>query len=167
MNDQKRLQGQEQQGSLVQIRKEIRQCMAEGDILEAERLLHQITPDCYNRQDAVMFQLFQVFRKEVEKEENTTIFDVSQDLDEVMEHYMRIKMYLHRVELGLPEHLQKEVYTYCKTKKVSDYLILHILHTNIFLKKVFCENMASLFAREEGEYSMRANLFLQLAEMME
>ncbi len=167
MNDQKWLLGQEEQGSLIQIRKEIRQCMAEGDILEAERLLHQITPDCYNRQDAVMSQLFQVFRKEVEKEEKITIFDVSQDLDEVMEHYMRIKMYLHRVELGLPEHLQKEVYMYCKKTKVSDYLILHILHTNIFLKKAFCENMASLFAREEGDYSMRANLFLQLAEMME
>ena len=46
---------------------------------------------------------------------------------------------------------------------MSDYLMFHILQNDIFHKKMFCLNMAEMFAKYEGEQSVRAQLYLQLA----
>lgn len=147
------------------VREEIRSLLFEGDLLQAESWLKSFNPKWYNRQDAILIQLFQIFRREVEKEEKYTIFDFSSNLNDVIEHYIRIKLYMHRVELGLPREYQREVYAYCVDNHVSNQVLLHILKTNVFLKEDFCNNMAVLFAEEEGEDSMRAHLFLQLAEI--
>ena len=72
---------------------------------------------------------------------------------------------MRRIEFGLSEPYQREAYEYFIQTHVSDYLILQILKANIFYKVDFCNNMAQLFAREEGEGSMHAGLYAQLAEL--
>ena len=108
--------------------------------------------------------LIRVFRREVEKGISPTLFDVAQNPEELTAHFIRLKLYLRRVEFGLPEKYQDEMYDYCKKMGVSDYLILHFLQHNIFYKEEFCRSMSRLFAKKEGVGSMRANLYAQLAQ---
>lgn len=145
--------------------KEIRIFFQEGDILKAENLLQQQDNVHLGKYENIMKVLIQVFRREVEKGVTSTVFDVFQDFDEAVTHFIRLKLYLRRIEFGLPEPYQREAYEYFIQTHVSDYLILQILKANIFYKVDFCNNMAQLFAREEGEGSMRAGLYAQLAEL--
>lgn len=143
---------------------EIRSLMREGEILEAEKLLSQLDKNWRGKDGSIFFILIRVFRREVEKGVRQTVFDLSQDPDDLVRHFIRLKLYLRRVEFGLPELYQHEVYEYCVQTGVSDHLIFQILQNNIFYKEQFCRNLAQLFEREEGAGSMRAELYNQLAE---
>lgn len=138
--------------------------IVQGEILAAEQLLLQLDDKWRGKDGNILLILIGVFRREVEKNVSPTIFDVSQKPDELIKHYIRLKLYLRRLEFGLPEPYQIETYEYCKSKGVSDYLILHILRNNIFYKEEFCRNLSQLFVRQEGMGSMRAMLYAQLAE---
>lgn len=136
----------------------------QGEILAAEQLLNQLDEKWRGKEENILLILIQVFRREVEKGVSPTIFDVSQDPEELTSHFIRLKLYLRRLEFGLPDRFRDEVYDYLKKTGVSDYLILHILQNNIFYKEDFCRRMSQLFAKKEGVGSMRANLYAQLAQ---
>lgn len=138
--------------------------LLQGEVLAAERLLTQLDEKRRGKEGNILLILIRVFRREVEKGVSPTVFDVSQDPEELTAHFIHLKLYLRRLEFGLPEQYQDEVYDYCKENGVSDYLILHILQNNIFYKEDFCRRMSQLFAKREGMDSMKANLYAQLAE---
>ena len=92
-----------------------------------------------------------------------TVFDDFGNPDDMIQHFIRLKLYLRRIEFGLAEKYQREVYDYCIQTGVSDHLIFHMIQNNIFYREQFCRNLSRLFEREEGEDSMRAKLYKQLA----
>ncbi len=139
----------------------------QGEVLAAEKLLMQLDKEWRGKAGNILLILIGIFRREVEKNVPVTVFDVSQNPDELVAHYIRVKYYLRRLEFGLPMQYWNEAYEYCKKTGVSDYLILHILRNNIFYKKELCRNLSQLFAKEEGAGSMRANLYAQLAEQQQ
>ncbi len=142
----------------------VRTFMVQGEILAAEQLLTQLDEQWRGKEGSILLILIRVFRREVEKGISPTVFDMSQNPEELTAHFIRLKLYLRRVEFGLPEKYQDEAYEYCKKTGVSDYLILHLLQSNIFYKEEFCRRMSQLFAKKEGVGSMRANLYAQLAQ---
>lgn len=142
----------------------VRTFMVQGEILAAEQLLTQLDEQWRGKEGSILLILIRVFRREVEKGISPTVFDMSQNPEELTAHFIRLKLYLRRVEFGLPEKYQDEAYEYCKKTGVSDYLILHLLQSNIFYKEEFCRRMSRLFAKKEGVGSMRANLYAQLAQ---
>ena len=144
--------------------KMVRSFLLQGEVLAAEQLLTQLEETWRGKEGNVLLILIRVFQREVEKGVSPTVFDLSQDPEELTAHFIRLKFYLRRVEFGLPERYQDEAYDFCKKTGVSDYLILHILQNNIFYKEEFCRRMSQLFAKREGVGSMRANLYAQLAQ---
>lgn len=144
--------------------KAVRSFLLQGDVLAAEHLLTQLDERWRGKEGNMLLILIRVFRREVEKGISPTVFDVAQNPEELTAHFIRLKLYLRRVEFGLPEKYQDEMYDYCKKMGVSDYLILHFLQHNIFYKEEFCRSMSRLFAKKEGVGSMRANLYAQLAQ---
>lgn len=111
----------------------------------------QLDQDKRGKMGNVLRILIGVFRREVEKNVSPTVFDLSFDADELVEHFIRLKLYLRRLEFGLPEQTWMEFYEYCKSAGVSDHLILCILQNNIFYKEECCRNLAGLFAKWKGQ----------------
>lgn len=160
VGDTKRLWGE----VIARYEREISLLIQQGEILGAEQLLQQLNVEERGKWGTILLILIHVFRREVEKNVSPTVFDLSLNADELMEHYVRLKLYLRRLEFGLPVQYWNEVYEYCKNTGVSDYLIFQILRNNIFYKEELCRNLSQIFAREEGEESVRARLYAQLAE---
>lgn len=143
---------------------EIRSLIGQGEILQAEQLLLQLDKDKRGKIGNVLLILIGIFRRELEKNVSSTVFDVSLDANELVEHFIRVKLYLRRLEFGLPEQTWLEIYEYCRQMGVSDYMILYLLQNNIFYKEECCRNLSGLFAKMEGADSMRARLYHGLAE---
>ncbi len=149
---------------LAYLEEELRSLLLQGQILKMEGLLLQLDGEARGKLGNIVLFMIQVFCSEVKKEVSPTVLDLSQDLDELVEHYVHLKYYFRRLEFSLPETYWQEVYDYIVATKVSDYLVFHMLQKDIFRKKEFCLSMAEMFARFEGEQSVRARLYLQLAE---
>lgn len=143
---------------------DLRTLLQQGEIRLSEELLMQLDGEARGKLGNIMLFLIHVFNSEVKKEIFPTVFDMSQDVNKLVEHYVHLKYYLRRLEFLLPETYWKEVYDYISRTKVSDYLVFHLLQKDIFRKREFCLSMAEMFAKYEGEDSVRAQLYLQLAE---
>lgn len=138
--------------------------MKKGEILQVEQMLASMPATWYGKTECILSACIRVFRQEVEHDISPTVFDRSQDMSDIEGHYVRLKYYMRRLDFGLPEEYWQEVYDYIVQNGVSNFMIYLFLKENIFNKKVFCENLAQMFAKQEGETSRRARLYAGLAE---
>lgn len=144
--------------------REVCTLIQQGNIFGAEHLLLQLDKDKRGKLGNVLLILIGVLHRELEKQVSPTVFDVSLDPGELAQHFIQMKLYLRRLEFGLPEQTWMEVYEYFKRTGVSDYMILYLLQNNIFYKEECCRNLSVLFTKMEGADSMRARLYAGLAE---
>lgn len=140
--------------------------MKEGEILRVEQLLESMPAEWYGKTECILSACIRVFRQEVENDVSTTVFDMSQDLSDIEAHYVRLKYYMRRLDFGLPEEYWQEVYDYVVQGDVSDFMICLYLKENIYNKKEFCGNLARMFAKQEGENSIRARLYADMRETL-
>lgn len=145
-------------------RETLSRLMKEGEILQVEQMLASMPVEWHGKAECILSACIRVFRQEVEHDISPTIFDRSQDLADILDHYVRVKYYMRRLEFGLPEEYWQEVYDYFVQSSVSNYMIYLILQENILNKKVFCDNLARMFAKQEGETSIRARLYAGLGQ---
>lgn len=143
---------------------QVRTLLAEGELLKIESVLSQVKK--WNKELIVMHVLTQVFRREVENGISPTVFDYSLDLDELVRHFVRLKLYVRRLEFDMPDDLQMELYEYCQQNGVSDYFLLYIIQQNVFSPQKVCWRLCELFARAEGSGSSRSKAYEELAETM-
>ena len=136
-----------------------------GELLAIEQLFSSVK--VWTKNLVVLSCLVKVFHIEVENNVEFTVFDYSVKLDELSEHYIRIKLLLRRIEFDLPLQEQEELFTYCCEKQVSVYLLSFILMTNIFHKAKVCRKLIQLFEKEEGKESQRAQYFRQILPDLE
>lgn len=144
------------------LEKSIQSLLRQGEVRQVEELLLQLDGEARGKLGNIVLRMIQVFYSEAKKEITPTVLDLTLDMDELAAHYVHLKYYLRRLEFSLPETYWQEVYDYIVRTNVSDYLMFHILQNDIFHKKMFCLNMAEMFAKYEGEQSVRAQLYLQL-----
>lgn len=149
---------------LAYVEQDIRTLLLQGEILKAEFLLKQLDGEARGKLGNIVLRMIQVFYSEVKKDISPTVFDLTRDAEELEAHYIHLKYYLRRLEFSLPETYWQEVYDYIVQTGVSDYFMFHMLQKDIFYKRMFCLNMAEMFAKYEGKQSVRAQLYLQLAE---
>lgn len=123
---------------------QVRTLLAEGELLQIENILSGVTQ--WNKELIVMHVLAQVFRREVENSITPTVFDYSLDLDELVRHFVRSKLYVRRLEFDMPDELQMELYEYCRQTGVSDYFLLYIIQQNAFFPKKVCQRLSGIFA---------------------
>ncbi len=148
-------------------RETLSRLMRDGEILRVEQMLASMPAEWYGKNECILSACIRVFRQEVEHDISPTVFDASQDMSDIAEHYVRLKYYMRRLEFGLPEEYWQEVYDYVIQSGVSNFMIYMFLEENIFNKKVFCDNLARMFAKQEGETSMRARLYAGLGEELQ
>lgn len=146
------------------LKKGIQSLLRQGEIWRVEELLLQLDGEARGKWGNIVLRMIQVFYSEAKKDITPTVLDLTLDMDELAAHYVHLKYFLRRLEFSLPEMYWQEIYDYIVRTKVSDYLMFHILQNDIFYKKKLCLNMAKMFAKYEGEQSVRAQLYLQLAE---
>lgn len=142
----------------------IRSFLLQGEIQRVQNLLLQLEQESRGEMGNILLSMIQVFRIEAERGVVPTVFDLTQDADELTKHYNNLKLYFRRLELMTSYEDLQEIYDYIMQTGVSDYLIFQIFQEQIFYKKEFCLNLARLFARYEGQQSVRAALYMQLAE---
>ncbi len=142
----------------------IRSFLLQGDLRNVQFLLSQLDKEPRGKMGNILLSLIQVFQAEAERGVAPTVFDLTQDADGLMSHYEHLKLYLRRLEFSLPAECWQEIYDYIMQTSVSDYLIFQIFQEHVFYKKEFCLNMARLFEMYEGKQSIRAALYMQIAE---
>lgn len=145
-------------------RETLNRLMKDGEILRVEQMLASMPVEWYGKNESILSACIRVFRQEVDHDISPTVFDISQDVSDIAEHYVQLKCYMRRLEFGLPEEYWPEVYDYLVQNSVSNFMIYLFLKENIFNKKVFCDNLARMFAKQEGETSIRARLYAGLGE---
>lgn len=138
--------------------------LLEGELLEAERELAKVKQ--WNKQLLIIRIMMFVFRKEVENGSAPTVFDYSLDLNVLVDHFVRLKIYIRRLEFELPLSLQMELYKYCKQTGVSDELLCHIVQVNMFYPEKVYKNLSAVFAEAEGADSFQASVYASLADQM-
>lgn len=149
---------------LAYVEADIRTFILQGEIRKAADLLQQVDGEARGKLGNIVLRMIQIFYSETKMNISPTVLDVAQNPDELAVHYVHLKYYLRRLEFSLPETYWKEVYDYIVQTRVSDSLVFHLLQRDIFRKKEFCLNMSQMYAKYEGEQSVRAQLYLHLAE---
>lgn len=141
---------------------QVRTLLTAGELLQIENILSRVTD--WDKELVVMKVLTQIFRWEVENNISPTVFDYSLDLGELVRHFVRLKLYVRRLEFDMPDDLQMELYVYCRETGVSDYFLTYIIQNNVFFPKKVCQGLSELFARAEGGGSSRSQVYWELAE---
>lgn len=144
---------------------QIQEFLKQGEILMVEQLLSSL-PQA-GPQMVILHILLNVFRTEVEQEAPVTIFDYSLDIAELAGHFIRLKLYIRRLEFDIPLKYQKELWAYCSEHNVSEYLILSILLTNIFRRERACRRLIQIIEEMEGAGSQKAGYFRQVLSYLE
>lgn len=153
----------EAEGALQEaVTERVRELLRQGELLKIKEILKNC--EYMGKELCILSVLLQVFRFEAEKDVYPAVFDYSLDLDELVTHYIRLKLYLRRLEFGLPEEDQAELYAYCQETGVSDYFLLYLIKRNIYFRRRVCERISHIFSCEEGEDSRRAKLYRELAQ---
>lgn len=147
------------------VEEKIASLLREGELLEIEEILAKQTNWTANLM--ILNILIQVFHKEVENNIQPAVFDYSLDFDELVKHFIHLKLLIRRLEFDLPSEYQNELYEYCVQTGVSVCLILSILHNNIFFKTKTCRQIARVFEDAEGEHSPYAVFFRTLSMNLE
>lgn len=148
----------------VQYEAAIRSLLRQGDIQNVQFLLLQLDKESRGKMGNILLSWIQVFQAEAERGIAPTVLNLTQDADELILHYMHLKVYLRRLEFSLPAMYWQEVYDYIVQTGVSDYFIFQIFQEHVFFKKEFCLNLAKMFETYEGQQSIRAALYRQVAE---
>ncbi len=140
----------------------VRELLRQGELSKIEEIFKN--REYMGKELLILEVLLQVFYIEAENEEYPSVFDYSLELDTLITHFIRLKLYLRRLEFGLPEKDQAELYAYCRETGVSDYFLLYLIRCNIFFPRRVCERLAHIFSCAEGEDSSRAKLYRELAQ---
>lgn len=134
----------------------IQKLFSEGKLEEAEQYLDNLQDD--NAKTIILKVLFRAFHMEQERGEEKTVFDYSTQVDELVKHYIKLKLLLRRLEFNLPEEKQQELRGYCRQCFVSKDLLTVIVLTNIFEPARVCRRLVRIFAsgdeadRQTAEY---------------
>lgn len=147
------------------VKEQIQALLYRGEILEIKELLKDSS--VWNQDLLFIKRICSIFELEVKRECAYTILDYSLDLDELIEHFVRIKMLVRRVEMNMPVNYQMELCTYCKEHQVSTICLMAIVEVNMFQKKMTYGRMADIFAQAYGENSPYALYFRGLEKSME
>lgn len=139
------------------VEEKIAALLHEGELLEIEDILSKQQE--WNSNLMILNVLIQVFHKEVENNIQPAIFDYSLEFDELVKHFVHLKLLIRRLEFDLPLEYQNELYDYCVQTGVSEILILFILQNNVFFKVKTCKQIANIFENFEGKDSPYALFF--------
>lgn len=139
---------------------QMQRLLEDGDVAEAERLLAGM--EQWNADMAILSCLFQIYHKEMEHNCPDTVFSCFTEIAELTAHFVRVKLLLRRLEFDLPEERQRELYPYCKEKRVSVYFFEEILRTNIFRARKVCGRLTYIYEEQEGKNSQAVSYFSEL-----
>lgn len=146
-------------------REELQEWLYQGNIIAIEQAFSG--NEDWNKELLGVYLCLEIFHLEVKREEKTTIFDYSLEIDELVRHVYYVKLLLRRFEFAMPEPLQEEAYQYILRTGVSDSMIFYLMNYNLFYRKTFAEHFARTAAAVEGGDSLRAAIYTQIGAQLE
>lgn len=138
----------------------LQKLFSEGRLAEAERYLDEWQDD--NAKTIILKILFRVFHMELACGEEKTVFDYSVQTDELVKHYIKVKLLLRRLEFDLPKEHQQELRSYCRQCFVSKDFLTVIVLTNIFDQAGVCRRLIRIFASGDEKDRQMAEYFRSL-----
>lgn len=142
--------------------RKMQELLLQGDILQLQRELSKIT--IWTKELKALQILAQVFSLETQNHVENTVFDYSLDIYALTEHFVKLKLYLRRLDFDLPEKKQREIYSYAQRTNVSNVLLLHCVQFNVVDIGKVLNRLSRIFFYYEGEGSLRGRLFQKIAE---
>lgn len=98
--------------------------------------------------------LSDIYQIEKQNNSNYTVFDITDEPKELYEHFVKLKLLLHRIEFDLPG--EDEFYTYSEQMHVSQDLTGWIVRNNLIHKRIVCTKLSEAYKRrgksEEAAY---------------
>ena len=111
----------------------------------------------------VIKQLMEIYKTEQKSGQNT-ILDYSTDMNQLIQHFVHLKLLLRRMDFDIPEEYQEEIYTYIKTNHVSDSMIVFIILRNMIDKIKVCTALISMYQSMEGNSSPKIQFYQRVLQ---
>lgn len=141
-------------------KEEIQEYLLQGDFVRAEEILHGLSH--WDKELTILNLMMKIFRMEVECNAPCTVFDFSLELNELAEHFVKLKLLLRRLDFELPMELQMELYDYCSETQVSDCFLIFLINNNVIHQCRTCQRVAEVYFSREGRDSDRGRFFLDM-----
>lgn len=143
--------------------KQIEQWLSEGKYSLVRQQVN--TEKKVSKEIEVLKCLFCIYDAEKENGIADTVFEHSKDLNTLVEHYIKTKLLLRRLEFDITG--EEEFYSYCAEKKVSQYFIAQILFNNLLNAKKVCRKLIMEYSRRGSSYDKKVKYFQALWEQLE
>ena len=144
----------------------IPQYFENGDILGAKELVEAVTfrPDSFYPKIVMLGILMGIFETEVNLGSNTTVFDDYGSVEALIDKYIQVKLFVHRVEFNTAPETFGDIYSYCNDNSISFYFLNYLIsHNTVYTRETY-KRFADIFFQNEGEQSLTAILLLSFAE---
>lgn len=138
--------------------KKIAAFLQDNDIEGIHRVLDE--SEKKSKKMVMMQQVLNILHMEEKQKEHSTILSKTQDMEEVLQQYVQMKLLLRRLDFGLAE--EAEIYAYIQKYRVSDSMIVYLVLRNMFHKQQVVLRLIVLFERAEGRDSKRAQYYKRI-----
>lgn len=135
---------------MADTKQQIQEFLSQGEIITVKEILEDI--DNKDISLTVLEFMIRIFQEEIQLEEKNTVFDYSLDMDQLAERYVRLKLYIRRLENDLPQQYQEELVPFCEKSRISGcFLVYTIMACSIQKEKVL--KRAMVLFQKKGQDS--------------
>lgn len=111
----------------------------------------------------IIKQLTEIYKTE-KKSGRNTILDYSTDTNQLIQHYIQLKLLLRRMDFDMPKKYMTEIYDYIKTNQVSESAIVYIILRNMLDKKKVCTSLIAMYQNFEGKDSPKVQFYQKILQ---
>lgn len=143
--------------------KRIAQCLSAGEYEYAEKICERAKEK--TKEIVILRYLFDVFHQEEEHGAEDLIFDSFRDYKLLVEHFVRLKLLLRRLEYSISG--EEEFFYYCERHKVSVYFVRELIRKNMFYPERVCRKLIEKYSTWEWKDEKKLKFYEELLKQLE
>lgn len=114
----------------------------------------------------IINQVLIIFQIESRRNVRSRILDRSLEVENLVQHYTKIKLLIRRFDFGVLQESADELYDYIINEKISDTMLVYLIMTNMFHKERVIECFINMFKVKEGNSSYRTEYYKKILRGM-
>lgn len=134
---------------------------------KADELKHYIeVARTHSKNMEIINQVLIIFQIESKRNVRNRILDRSLEVENLVQHYTKIKLLIRRFDFGVLQESADELYDYIINEKISDTMLVYLIMTNMFHKERVIECFMNMFKVKEGNSSYRTEYYKKILRGM-
>ncbi len=150
--------------------------MGQAEDIKMQELLRQRKTDelkhyievarTHSKNMEIINQVLIIFQIESRRNVRSKILDRSLEVENLVQHYTKIKLLIRRFDFGVLQESADELYDYIINEKISDTMLVYLIMTNMFHKERVIECFMNMFKEKEGNSSYRTEYYKKILRGM-